>query len=188
MIKGWTTTRLITAGSLGVFSFVLQLPASAITATTGVPLTGGFINVFIGPAMDSLTPLVVPVFGAATIQRIVLGLLAFPIALAGPPGFFPKVALFLIQGLIVDFVFMILRTRKKSAAIIASAVSAVYLIFALVFIGKLFSIPGIAQTARIFLSPLLLIGTLAAGGVSGFLAWFIYQRIKNTAIIRRIQA
>ncbi|GAG23663.1 unnamed protein product, partial [marine sediment metagenome] len=91
------------------------------------------------------------------------------------------------QGLIIDFIFAILRSKRKLAAIIASAASSVYLVFALVIVGKIFGVPGITQTAKVFLSPLLLVATLIAGGISGYLAWLIYQRIRNTSIVSRIQ-
>ncbi|MBI4099588.1 hypothetical protein HY440_01130 [Candidatus Microgenomates bacterium] len=183
----WTTTKFIAAGSLGVLSLLLEIPASSLAILSGVPLMGGFINIFIAPVFDSLTPLLISSFGAATIQRGVIALLSLPLALGGPPGFFPKVIIMLIQGLLVDLIFLALKANRKAAAIIAAAVSTIYYTLAFVFVGKLFALPGIDQTIKLFLSPLLLVGSLVAGGFSGYLAWLIYNRVKRTSIVARIQ-
>lgn len=183
----WTITKLTASGSLGALSLVLELPASAIAIVSGVPLMGGVVNIFIAPTLDSLTALIVPTFGSVTIERVVIGVLSLPFALGGPPGFAPKVVIMIFQGLIIDAIFAAMRQNRRLASIVASSVSSIYYSVAFILTAKVFAVPGIEQTSRIFLSPLVVVGTIVAGGVSGLMAFFIYKKIESTASIRRIQ-
>ena len=184
--KGWTLNKLIACGSLGVLSLLLQLPATALVGFIGIPLIGGLINIFIARTIESLTILTIDKFGAATLQNLVVGILAIPFLYMGPPGFLPKLIIVLLNGLIIDILFLFGKNKKISAMLSIGIAS---LLFGLYYvqIGRYFAIPGIEETAKIFLSPLMMLGTFMAGATSGYLGWVIYNKIKKTAIVKRIQ-
>lgn len=186
MKKGWTATKLIVAGSLGVLSLVLQLFGAVIAAVTGTPLTSGVIGGLIGPALIVVCLLVVGQFGSATIMYFVFGTLALPFHISGVPGFLPKVPILIIEGLISDSLYLYLKRNKLIFALVVGAISQLYVAIAVVEVGRLFNMPGVEETAKFLYSPLLIPGLIfpAAGG---YLGYFIFQKIKNTAVVRRIQ-
>ncbi|MFH2020759.1 MAG: hypothetical protein ABIJ34_05055 [archaeon] len=182
----WTLTKFIVSSALGVLTVVLTLPASALVAFTGIPLMGGFINLFIDRVLDTITALSVNKFGSVTLKRTVLGIVAIPTLLLGPPGFIVKVIISASNGLIIDFVYLFVK-EKKIAAVLSNGIGAVALGFTFVFLGRIFRMPGVDETARVFLSPLMILLTFIGGAISGYLGWFIFQKIKNTSVIKRIQ-
>src|SRR4030042_7166512 len=112
MRKGWTTTKLITAGSLGVLTIALTLPASSLVAISGIPLMGGFINIFFDRTIDALALLIIGKFGAATIKKTVFGIIALPTLLLGPAGFLPKVLIYVVDGLIIDSLYFLIKDKR----------------------------------------------------------------------------
>lgn len=182
----WSLKQLIVCGALGVLSVLLQLPSTALVSFIGIPLIGGVINIFIARTIEAITILVVKKFGAATLQNLVMGLLAIPFLLIGPPGFIPKIIIVLLNGLLID-TFFLLGKNKKISVVTSIGIASVLFGFYFVIVGKIFSIPGIDETARVFLSPLMILGTFIAGSISGYLGWLIFQKIKNTSVIKRIQ-
>lgn len=186
MGRNWTTTKLIVAGSLGVLSLVLQLFGAAIAAVTGIPLTSGFIGGLIGPALIVICLLVIDKFWAATIMYFVLGTLALPFHISGIPGFLPKVPILIVEGLISDSLYFYLKRNKLVLALVVGAMSQLYVAVAVVEVGQLFNIPGVEITAKILYSPLLIPG-LFFSAAGGYLGYFIFQKIKNTAVVRRIR-
>lgn len=182
----WSLKQLIVCGALGVLSVVLQLPSTALVSFIGIPLIGGVINIFIARTIEAVTILVVKKFGAATLQNLVVGLLAIPFLLMGPPGFIPKLIIVLLNGLLIDILFLLGKNNKISVVISIGTASLLFG-FYFVFIGKMFGMPGVEETARFFLSPLMMLGTFIAGSISGYFGWLIFQKIKNTSVIKRIQ-
>jgi len=61
-----------------------------------------------------------------------------------------------------------------------------YLGVAIIEVGRLFDIPGIQQTTKLFY-PFLLIPAVLIGATGGYLGYLIYQKIKGTSVVRRIQ-
>ena len=186
MLSRWTTTKLITAGSLGVLTVILTLPASALVAISGIPLLGGFINIFLDRILDALALLIIGNFGTATLKKTILGIVALPTLLLGPPGFLPKILIYATNGLIIDTIYFSIK-NKKIALFLSNGIAAIAIAFQVVYIGRVFNVPGIEQTAKIFLSPFLLIGAGLGGGISGLIGLLIYNKIKNSSLIIRIQ-
>lgn len=188
MKKGWTTTKLIAAGSFGALRLVLSLPGVVLAAITGIPFLQGAINFPIIAIMFAITPLVIGEFGAVIVMALVVNILAIPLPLIGPPGFLPKIVVGVAYGIVADIVYALLKRNKKLAAI---AVGAVIDGFAPVIdfsMWSLLSVPGAAEAARVFLSPIYIVIGFMFGGVFGYIAWFIYTKLRNTTVIKRIQA
>jgi hypothetical protein len=187
MKKDWTTTKLIAAGSLAVLTVVFQLFGAGITAVTGIPLAGGIINGFLSPATRMICLFAVDQFGAATIMGAILGLLNLPLPISGTPGFLPKVPIVIIGGVIADALYQALKRNKLIASLINGALVNVYGMLAFVKVGRLFNMPGVEQTAKLAYSPIAIVAILLMGAIGGYLGYVIYQKIKDTALVKRIQ-
>ncbi len=188
----WNLTKFVAAGSLGVFYVVLSLASAGLAAVSGSPIGAGIINVFVGGAMYPLVCLIVRQFGAATIMGLVFGLLVLPLPVLGPSGFFLKLPLALILGLVADLVFYLLRRREILASVIAGGIveCIVGIVLGLVIIAL--KLPGSEGLSKFITSPLTLLlagiaGGFLPGGVGGYLGYLLYRKIKNTAVVKRIQ-
>lgn len=183
----WNTTRLIAAGSLGILQLLFNLSGSLISATTGMPLTSGFINVFTSGIFFAITCLLIREFGAATIMFSVYSVLALPLPVLGVSGFFPKLIIGPIIGLIVDIFYFISRNNEKLGAILAGSVSQLIIPSFIIILSRVIDIPGIEKTLTLFPIWLFIFGAIVAGGISGYLGYLIYQKIKNTSVVMKIQ-
>lgn len=187
MNKGWNTTKLIAAGSLGVLYVWLALLGAVLEGVTAIPGARGFLNVFVG-GMFTLCCLVIGEFGAATITGFISSVLALPLPLRGTPGFLPKIATGVIVGLVVDIVYLALKKwNKRLASLATGGATSVSMVVVQLQIGRWFGMPGIEQAAELYSSPLLIGGTILFGVIAGYLGWLVYSRIENTAVVRRIQ-
>lgn len=187
MKAGWNVTKLVSAGALGVLLLVLSLGGAAIAGVTGIPGSSGIINVFVSGAMFALCCLVIRRFGAATIMGFVYSVLAIPLPLFGTPGFVPKILLGISSGLLADVIFLILRRNERIASLAVGAATQLLISLGIVVTGRLFGMPGIEQFEKIAFSPVGIIAAIVIGGIAGFLGWLIYSRIRDTAVVVRIQ-
>jgi hypothetical protein len=188
MKKGWTTTKLIAAGSLGVLLMLLALLGNVINAVTGSSFFGGAYNIFIYPLLLVINLLVVRQPGSATITFLVYGVLSIPFPVHGSPGFFPKIAILAIGGFIADVIFFLLKRNKRIASLIVSGPVLWWFGIAIMITTRLFNLPGQEMVLKVVFTPLWFVGLFGVGAISGYLGYLIYQRIKNTAVVKRIQA
>jgi len=188
MKKGWTTTKLMAAGSLGVLSVILQLAASGITATTGVAMASGVITSFTVPMLLVLCLQVVDRPGAGLVFMTVTGILNLPLAIAGPPGFLSKVFVQMGMGLIADLIFAAFKKHSTLIpSLIIGGVDVVYITFTVIAVGQLLNVPGIGEITTFVPLPIFIVVTFLMGAIGGYLGWLIYRKIKNTAVVKRIQ-
>ena len=181
----WNVTKLIAAGSLGVLMLVLNLLGVGIPAVTGIPMSS-VINGLVGPALVMISLFVIDQFGALTIVEFVYSIMALPFPLTGTPGFLPKVPIAIVGGLIGDALYVLLRGNKRIASIVIGGVNILYFTVAVTEVGRRLGIPGIERTAELLYSPLVIVAVLI-GAIGGYLGWLVYSRIKDTAVVVRIQ-
>lgn len=189
MKKGWTTTKLITVGSLGVLNLVISLFGGGITIVTGIPGMSGAINGFIGAIITVFAVFLIPSFGVVTIMYTIYSILALPLPLMGTPGFFPKILLGFTVGLIVDICLLLSRKNKWLVIISASFVSQYATGLGIYLLGVYFGLPGIEKLRKfVFLPiPILILGGALLMGGFGYLGFLLYKKLENTALVKRIQ-
>ena len=187
MKKGWTTVQLATIAGLGILRLITALPGAAIAGITGVPYLSGAINFLSSGILYSITCLLIPHFGAATLMTIVFSVLAIPLPLIGPPGFLLKIIPGTLYGILADIVFLILKKNKKLAAIFIGGSSGAFAPIISLKIGYFLGLPGSTSLMKIFLKPVFIFSGAIFGSLTGYLGWIIYKKVKNTAIVKRIQ-
>jgi hypothetical protein len=184
----WTTTKLIAAGSLGVLLFVLEIiPASINTIAPSTAFAGPLLT-FIYSVMIIVCLFLIKEFAASIIMFAIYGILSIPFFLVGPPGFLLKVPVSMVAGLIADLLYLPLRRKKYMVPIIIPGIILNYFAIVMVELAKLFNIPGMEAITKVVYTPVILFGNLAFGAIGGYLGYIIYKKIKNTAVVKRIQS
>ncbi len=187
MKKGWTITKLITVGAFGVLRVFLWVPFSAIFVTTGNYFVL-IISLFLFSFISVFSLLVIRQFGTLTIQTFIEYMLELPIpsVVFKPLG----IVLALIRSLIVDAIFYFLRKKEKLASLVSGGTNGYFLALFAFLTYLLLDIPGAENVPPIFFGPVGVILTLVifpVGMAGGYLGYLIYQKIKNTTVVKRIQ-
>lgn len=183
----WTATKLIAVGGLAAARLVLSLLGAAVVAITGIPGSGGVITVFVAGVILIFACLLIKRFGTATILTLIYSILVMPLPLGGTPGFLPKILIITTAGFVVDCIFILFRKNEKFAALMAGGILSLVEGFAMILLGKIFSLPGIEKFTQLFLSPIIVLATFIAGAFAGFIGYLIYKKLENTALVKRIQ-
>lgn len=191
MKKNWTTTKLIVAGSIGAVFLMFAISGSALQMVVGITGASGLINSLVSSTMYVLACLLIGKFGAATIAGLVYYTLGLPLAIGGTPGFLPKILIGLVVGLTSDFLYLALRNNKKLASLCIGAASQLAIGVLFFLIIKLSLMPGPEYAFKFFESSLgivlSLIVVLGGGVLGGGIGYFLFGKIKNTSVVKRIQ-
>ena len=187
MKKGWTTTKLIAIGGLAALNVTIQLIASILTLTSDVMMASGVITSFVGPVLVVLSLLLINRFGSGFIFLTITGILDIPLAIAGPPGFLPKALLYVCLGIIVELTYFYLKRYNKIAAVaVVGGIEDVFITLSVIAVARLFNVPGVESIAK-FVSTPMIAALFLVGCLSGYLGYLSYQKIKDTAVVKRIQ-
>jgi len=182
----WSTAKLMAIGAIVVLEILIGMLGAAITVMTGFVAAGGLINAFTGSFFIVFTLLVINNFGTGTLKSLLYGLIVLPLPNIGPPGFLPKVLIAFICGLVADITYYLLRKKQKLAAFFTGILNQMVMALGIFYFGHLFNLPGMEFMSRLLFSPLALVYIVLTGLV-GLFALKIYEKIKNTSVIKRIQ-
>ena len=186
----WTTTKLVATGALAVLRFLTaMLLYVPFLVVSGSVLTG-VLPLIIGPFFLTLTSLVVSQFGAVTLFLLVTFVLNTTL-----PQIFPvwaNLAVVPIIGFVVDFSYKYLKAKNKVLfSFISGAVynlifgsEAIILYFTVGLGGT--SVPQAIQSPTGYITVLVIM--ILVGGLTGLLAYWIYQKLAQTNAVKRIQA
>ena len=94
----------------------------------------------------------------------------------------------IIGGLCTDILYLILKRNRKIASPVIGGINRIVYLALIIFVGRLFKMPGIEQSVQAFSSFIVIGGAVVMGIVGGWLGWVIYSRIENTNLVTRIQA
>lgn len=184
----WNTTKLIAISGLVAIWIALSLVGASIQAATGIVGAAGITAMFLSPIIFVLCPLLVRKFGAATIMATIYGILALPLPVMGTPGFIPKIIIAISAGIVIDILYSFLKQRKKLFAVINGAATQLVIGYELAYFMILFKIPGTEIMTKVLLYPFAFLIPICGGAIGGYLGYLIYNKLKNTAIVKRIQA
>lgn len=187
MKKSWKTTQLIAIGGLATLDVIFALMGGTINTITGIPLAGGVINNLVENSFIVFCLLLIDRPGTGMLFRFILAVLELPLPVLGTPGFAPKIIVGLIAGLIADILYIAFRKKRIVSAFLIGGLTQIWIVYGIVLLGRLAYMPGVEKTSQVIMSPFLLTGAVVLGGVGGLLGYYIYQKVKTNAIIKRIK-
>lgn len=183
-----STTKLIATGSLGVVLLILQLNTALINIVAPSTVFSGPLGSIIYTAMTVICLLTIKQFLSATIMFTVYGILAIPFFLLGTPGFVLKVPIAFFAGLLCDLTYFLLKNKsEKLISVVVGGPLMYYIGVVIIESAKLFNIPGMSTISKVIYSPGVIVGTMIIGAIGGYIGFLIYIKLKNTALMKRIQ-
>jgi hypothetical protein len=185
--KSWTTTKLIVLGSITTLDLLIWLPIESLFGGSGNPLvfiTTAFTSCF----FDIFTLLIINEFGAVTLKTFLLVILKLPF-----PRILPSTFLFLyvLIGFILDTLFYVFKKNEKIASIVIGGVKNILTATTMYLVLRLIGLPVQERIPTVILNPFGIIITFSSvfilGALAGYFAFLVYNKIKNTSIVKRIQ-
>lgn len=180
----WQIKHYILSGIFAALTFAIAFALGAgIIMATGIPATGGFVNIFAAVFVVMIGLKIVPKFGFGILTMSIMFAIAIPTVIGGPPGIYKILIGFLI-GFTFDLVLLLGRKANLSY-ILAGSLGAVVSILSVYFSLIILQLPGIEQ-----LRPLLkyLVPLQAITGALG--AWIsiavFNKRLSKLSAIQRL--
>lgn len=181
MKKGWTTTKLIAIGALGGLWAIISLPGLSLGLITRL-FSGSFAGL-----MFPLTVLIVRQFGAGAITAFVFSLLTTPLSTLGPIAILPRLLIDTSEGLFIDVLYLYFRRNDKIAALVIGFTSTAILPFLMAIILIQAGLEIVEKSLKFIVTTPFILAFLFGGLIEGYIAYLIYQKIKNTSVIKRVQ-
>jgi hypothetical protein len=182
--NNWQIKHYIVSGIFAALTFAVAfLLGTGIILATGIPATGGILNIFAAVFVVTIGLKIVPKFGFATLTLAIMFTIAIPTVIGGPPGLY-KVIDGIIIGLFMDTI-LIIGYRKKYSYFLAGSIGAIISILTLYFALIILELPGVEK-----LTPLLKY-LVPLQAITGFLGtWagisIFKKRLKNISAIQRL--
>lgn len=184
MNNKWHTKDFIFAGIAGALVFAIAfILGSGIILATGIPATGGLVNIFAAVLLMTIAVRIVPKFGFATLAMTITFSIAIPTIIGGPPGAYKPVIGFLL-GFTFDCIVTLMK-RSTASHIIGGALASAMSLTAIFFAMQMLELPGVEK-----LQPLLkfLIPIQAINGALG--AWagnaIFKKRLQKLPAVKRL--
>ncbi len=186
MFKSMSVKELIFLTLMAVAWFLLDfLVGQWVNAATGLFLMGAAISSIVAGFFVVILAKIRPKFGTFTLVLLIWGLIALPTASAGPVGFWPKVPIEILAGLVGDLWFMLTR-YKKWAIFLGFYIISAALLYMQTFALLLFNIPEAEQIFKLI--HFVVLGFWLIGTIGLLLGFYTYKKIKDKRIVRQLQA
>ncbi len=180
----WTTTQLIAAGAMGALLAMvatLEIPLNILI----MPGVGGIMGGFFEIVVFSAAMLLIPRFGTGAIVAGVALSLLLPVPVFGPAGFLPKVAYGFGFGFLFDIFWLFFKRFGKWGLALTGSLITAFSSAAFIVLASLFNLKGISDSLwLVTVMTLIFVALVVAGSL---VAWHAFQKLKNTAVVRRIQ-
>lgn len=184
MKNNWQLKDFVFAGISGALVFaIVFLLGSGIILATGIPATGGIVNIFAAVLLMTIAVRIVPKFGFATLAMAITFSIAIPTIVGGPAGAYKPIIGFLL-GLTFDTIVTLMK-RTTGSHILGGALASAMSLTAIFFAMQILELPGVEK-----LQPLLkfLIPIQALNGALG--AWagntIFKKRLENLPAVKRL--
>ncbi len=184
MNNNWQLKNFVFAGIAGALIFAIAfLLGSGIILATGIPATGGILNIFAAVLLMTIAVRIVPKFGFATLALAITFSIAIPTIVGGPAGAYKPIIGFLL-GLTFDTIVTVMK-RTTASHILGGALASAMSLTAIFFAMQILELPGVEK-----LQPLLtfLIPVQALNGALG--AWagnsIFRKRLQNVPAVKRL--
>lgn len=184
-MKKLNTTKLMALAALSVLQLVLLLFGVGIMAL-GVPGVGGILNTVVYSSVIIFTLLVIDYPYAATILFTIFGFLSLPFPLMGTSGLLVKIPIGIVAGLVSDCLYALLKKNKLVCSLAIGGVVTYYIAVVLILVSFFVRIPGL-MTFKTILSFTAFVSTMIVGAIGGAFGLFVYNKIKCSSVVRRIQ-
>lgn len=185
MVKKWTPIKFIAIGGFSALLLIALLPGAMLNAITGSPNVGGPLNAILYTILIPLFILIINQVGAGTVILSIFSVLALPFPLIGTPGLFIKIPILLIAGILIDIFYRLL--NKRIFSVIVGGFFLIYVNTVVVLVANKLNIPGQEFATKFAFNPITLIGFVVIGLFGGWISNIIFNKIKNTSIVKRIQ-
>lgn len=187
MKKKFSLKELLAIGGLAALLTVIKLIGSSISTISGFLWLGGLVNGLIEPIVLVLSLFILNHFGSATVMYAIISLFELPLPLRGPPGWAIKIPILILGGLVFDLVYKFLKKNKKVASVAVGIIFQAYIGLTILGVGYLLKVPLLYNSALLFFSYVGVITVLVFGTFGGYFGYLVYQKIRNTAVVKRIQ-
>lgn len=168
---------------VAAFAFIIMFSlAGAINIITGTPLIGGLALNIVFSFIMATALLIIRKPGTASLLVLIYSALSVPTANFGPPGIY-KIIMGLIMGIIVDIVLYYGKYKKLAYYFGIGLVF--FLAGPLLYIALiLLKMPAANKIAGLMI-PLMII-YLVEALIGTFLAFKVYNKIKDKSLIRQL--
>lgn len=171
----WKINDFVFAGIVGALIFAVAfLLGAGIILASGIPATGGIVNILVAVLLMTIAKHIKPKFGFATLSLTIMFAIAIPTIIGGTPGAYKIIVGFLI-GLTFDLVVYLLKNSSKSY-LLAGALGSMVSIISIFFAMQILELPGVDK-----LKPLLKF-LIPLQAVNGLLGAFIGNKIFNNRL------
>jgi hypothetical protein len=186
--KSWTTTKMIATGTICILNLLTRIIVYSTLLTLTGSVFAGISSLIYGAFFLVLVALINNQFGTVTLYSFLNVIVGLP-----TPGLFPKIANLILgptYGLIIDYINLKMKT-KLLFSIFAGFTINLFWVLQTIFFFFFISLPGTKNVPEFLITPLgLIIVTLMLslfGIIPGYFAYFVYKKIENTSIVKRIQ-
>ncbi len=184
MLKHFTTKELIFIALMSALIFIINVViGSIVISITGIPLSNAFVTGITMGLGVLLIIKIVPKFGSLTLFLLIYSILSIPTSLGGAPGFWPKIPINTISGLLGDLFLLTARYRLWSLFLGFYIITTAN-ISAFLFFLWLLALPAIQKTISI--AHWLLLAYWILGTVGILIGMFIWNKLKDKRILLQI--
>lgn len=180
----WQLKHFVLAGIFAALTFsVAFILGTGVILATGIPATGGIVNIFAAVLVMMIGIKIVPKFGFATLTMGIMFAIAIPTVIGGNLGIYK-----VFNGILIGFTFDLIvyfGKRTTISHILGGALGSIVSILTLYFALVILELPGVEK-----LRPLLKY-LVPLQGINGALgAWvgisIFNKRLKKIAAIQRL--
>ncbi|MFA6376311.1 MAG: hypothetical protein WCX69_02810 [Candidatus Paceibacterota bacterium] len=184
----WKVSTFVAIAALAAFYVVISLPGGMVAGATGMAMMAAVVNIVIIGIMYALVPLVMRRFGAATLWAFLFSVIMLPLPIGGPAGLIIKIPYLTFWGFLADVTYQLFKKSDKVAAIMISVIQLGPGVYVSVWLWMLLGSPALAAETAKMGGPAVAVILSVIGAALGWVAYFIYGKLKNTAVVKRIQA